>query len=564
MMCSLSTSLILLTLNAAFYQTYSAKNGPEFLKRRVEIHHSHSLGEPSAPTKDWKPHKERHSFLSLIQQKKVIAAANTTKESAVAEASLNVWPKPKSATQGKDAATVSSQLQFTGDVSDPLVKSVVDRYKELLFPHETTADGDIKNVNIKLGNKGGESYMLEVAPSGIQISAEAPVGVQYALETLSQLVAFDFDQSHYVTQPVLPLKVEDTPRYAHRGLLIDTSRHFLSLREIKRLIRSLSYAKLNRLHWHVTDAQSFPIASRVEPSLASLGAWSKRERYTLEDVKEVVRSAREHGITVVPEFDMPGHTASWGKARPDLLMLTTEQIGDANSAALNPQKEETFSLIQKLLKDWLEGEQNSTEKSEFFDTPMVHLGTDEVPYTAWLQLGDSKTLFNSFVERATKMAQGMGKEVVLWEEAFKDGSPPNDAIIQVWLDSHLARQATDAGHRVILSQGWYLDHLGDTWQKMYSQDPVSFVAADKSQLMIGGEGCMWGETVDGGDLEQTVWPRLGAIAERLWSSSNADVNEAQARLASFRCLLLERGIPSGTLSGPGRSTPPGPGSCSEQ
>jgi len=335
------------------------------------------------------------------------------------------------------------------------------------------------------------------------------------------------------------------------------------LREIKRLVRSLSYAKLNVLHWHVTDAQSFPLNSRAEPSLAQLGAWSKRERYTLEDVREIVRHAREHGIMVVPEFDMPGHTKSWGKGRPDLMTLIQDQ-SDGNSAALDPTKEDTYVLVQKLLDDWLVGSPKEKDKPAFFETPMVHLGTDEVPYAAWIQLGNSRTLFNSFVDRATKMAQGLGKDVVLWEEAFKDGTPAKSTIIQVWLDSKLARQATDQGHRVILSEGWYLDHLGDTWQQMYARDPASFVQADNAQLMIGGEGCMWGETVDGGDLEQTVWPRLGAVAERLWSSSAADAEEAHPRLASFRCLLLERGIPSGTLAGPGRSTPSGPGSCSEQ
>jgi hexosaminidase len=415
-------------------------------------------------------------------------------------------------------------------------------------------------VAVKLTSGGGEGYTLNVTHAGVQITAQAPVGVQYALETLSQLVTFDFDKSAYVTQPALPLSIQDKPRFAHRGLLVDSSRHFLSVRSLKRLIRSLSYAKLNRLHWHITDAQSFPIASRIEPSLASKGAWSTRERYTLEDVQDVVSFAKDHGIIVVPEFDMPGHTKSWGNARPDLMALTQDQFNDGNSAALNPSKEETFNLIQSLLVDWLSP---TDGKPAFFDSPLVHLGTDEVPYKAWTKLGDSKALFSKFVDRATAMAQGLGKDVVLWEEAFKDGKPSQNAAIQVWLDGNVARQAAEAGHRVILSQGWYLDHLDDTWEAMYKQEPAAFISADKASLMIGGEGCMWGETVDGGDLEQTVWPRLGAIAERLWSPSGGDIKDAQPRLASFRCLLLERGIPSGTLEGHGRSTPSGPGSCSQ-
>jgi hexosaminidase len=281
----------------------------------------------------------------------------------------------------------------------------------------------------------------------------------------------------------------------------------------------------------------------------------------MEDVRDVVRHAEEHGIAVVPEFDMPGHSASWGKAHPELMALTQDHYNDGNTGALNPTKEGTLKLVKSLLQDWMVG---SEGKPAFFKGPLVHLGTDEVPYAAWAGIGDSKAMFNNFVNQISGLGQDLGKEVVLWEEAFKDGTPSQNAIIQVWLDSNLARRAADAGNRVILSQGWYLDHLDDTWEAMYSRDPAALVSAEKAQLMIGGEACMWGETVDTGDLEQTVWPRLGAVAERLWSATGGGGKEAKPRLESFRCLLLERGIPCGTLEGPGRSTPPGPGSCSTQ
>jgi len=280
----------------------------------------------------------------------------------------------------------------------------------------------------------------------------------------------------------------------------------------------------------------------VDPALASKGAWSQRERYTVGDVQEVVRHAKEHGIVVIPEFDMPGHTTSWGGAHPELMALTVDSHNDGNTGALDPTKTETMNLVKSLLQDWMHG---SAGEAAFFDGPMLHLGTDEVPYEAWRDLGNSRTLFNDFVNQITLMGQDLGKQVVLWEESLKDGTPSKDAIIQVWLDSNMARQATENGNRVILSQGWYLDHLDDPWDRMYARDPASLVDADKAQLLIGGEGCMWGETVDVGDLEQTVWPRLGAIAERLWGTAQS-TDEAKPRLESFRCLLLERGIPCGT------------------
>jgi hexosaminidase len=244
------------------------------------------------------------------------------------------------------------------------------------------------------------------------------------------------------------------------------------------------------------------------------------------------------------------------------MSLTLDRFGDGNTGALNPTKDETLTLVQSLLTDWLSA--SGDTNTAFFDGPLVHLGTDEVPYAAWSGLGDSNAMFSDFVNKITRIGQNLGKEVVLWEEAIKDGAPAKEAIVQVWLDSKMAQRAANNGNRVILSQGWYLDHLDDSWENMYRRDPASLVQADKANLMIGGEGCMWGETVDGGDLEQTVWPRLGAIAERLWSVEGGEAHEAKPRLESFRCLLLERGIPSGTLEGQGRATPTGPGSCSTQ
>lgn len=474
---------------------------------------------------------------------------------------INVWPFPRSVDSGSESATIAPSVTFEGDIKDRHVADSIRRYKELIFPHAGASGGSIKTIAVQLSGKGGdESYELRITPELVEISAKKAVGVQYALETLSQLVSFDFDQMRYETQAVLPLTIKDEPRFPHRGLLVDSSRHFLPVPLLKRVIESMSYAKLNRLHWHVTDAQSFPIQSHVDPKLPGKGAWSQRERYTQDDVKSVEEYANLHGITIVPEFDMPGHTKSWGGARPE-LMLATSDNGDGNAAALDPTNPDTYKLVDSLLKDWMVGDK---KKPAFFNSPYVHLGTDEVPYQAWSAKGYPISMFREFVDKAFHSVKEIGKEVVVWEEAFKDGPPPPESIIQVWLDNSIARRAANVGHRVILSEGWYLDHLDKTAEFMYNRNPSDFVDASDAKNLIGGEGCMWGETVDGGDMEQTIWPRLGAVAERLWSPAGEPWSIAKPRLAAFRCLLLERGIPSGTLEGNGRSTPPGPGSCGGQ
>jgi len=482
------------------------------------------------------------------------------------EGSLSIWPKPNHVLQhGVQAATVAPQLSFEGDISGALVNAAINRYKPLLFPHRGAVGGDIKKVSVRVTGAGGEGYTLGINPGAVTIDAGAEVGVQYALETLSQLVYYDFDRSEYLTQAVLPLKIEDRPLYPHRGLLIDSSRHFLPVASIRNIIRSMSFAKLNRLHWHLTDAQSFPVGSRVEPSLAAKGAWSQQERYSRDDVVDVVDFAAQHGITVVPEFDMPGHMKAWGFGRPDIVTQTYDRFNDGNSAAFNPTKEQSYQLVESTLRDWLVG---NDKDPAFFSGSLVHLGTDEMPFSAWQSISEKppRSIFKDFVNRMVTYSQRLGKQPILWEEGFKDGgNVPKQAIIQIWLDKNVASQAAAAGHKILNSEGWYLDHLDNSWQAMYQRDPAAYLSQDQRTLLLGGEGCMWGETVDGGDLEQTVWPRLGAVAERLWSNvdGEGDVGEAQPRLVAFRCLLLERGVAAGTLGGKGRSSPTGPGSCNQ-
>merc|ERR1712008_1352 len=160
-----------------------------------------------------------------------------------------------------------------------------------------------------------------------------------------------------------------------------------------------------------------------------------------------------------------------------------------------------------------------------------------------------KSIFKDFVKRMVTYSEKLGKQPILWEEGFKDGgNVPQQAIIQVWLDKHIASQAIAAGHKVLISEGWYLDHLDTSWQAMYQRDPAASLLQDQRSSLLGGEGCMWGETVDGGDLEQTVWSNVNGAG---------DVEEAQPRLVAFRCLLLERGVAAGTLGGKGRSSPTG-------
>lgn len=185
----------------------------------------------------------------------------------------------------------------------------------------------------------------------IIINSRTVYGALRALESLSQLVMYDFDSNSYQIVG-LPILIEDAPRYEHRGLLLDTSRHFQPVDFIKRTIDGISYAKLNVFHWHVVDTQSFPFQSLTFPKLWE-GAYSKAERYSREDVIDIVEYGRLRGIKVMMEIDMPGHAGSWCKGYPEICPSTT------CLQPLNPSNEETFKLISSLL-----GECTGNEKGK--------------------------------------------------------------------------------------------------------------------------------------------------------------------------------------------------------
>ena len=202
--------------------------------------------------------------------------------------------------------------------------------------------------------------------------------------------------------------------------------------------------------------------------------------------------------------------------------------------------------------------------------------------------------YGFFVNRTAHLAVSLGRRPVQWNEVWDHFHTdlPKESIVHVWSDRGAVANATSYGYNVINSQGWYLDELAYDWAEFYNNDPAFGLEGAQEALVLGGEAPMWGETVDASDLEETLWPRLAAVAENLWSSRNvtscapifnnmsytpgacANIDAAFPRLEAFRCLLLRRGVraaPVKASAGKGeqgkyvaRSAPPGPGSCGEQ
>jgi len=228
-----------------------------------------------------------------------------------------LWPLPINISNGNTLITVSPNFNFVATTPSSDLTNAFDRIQKLIFNHNlptnskniannptlTTLNVNVANVNVPLQLGVDESYSLVILADGsaATLTANTVYGAYHGLQTFSQLIQWSPDNKQYQC-PITPIVISDAPRFAWRGLLIDTDRHFQSLSTIYTIIDSLSYNKMNTLHWHIVDAQAWPVESAAYPLLWA-AAWSYTERYTFEDVAMVIEYARQRGVRVVLEFD---------------------------------------------------------------------------------------------------------------------------------------------------------------------------------------------------------------------------------------------------------------------
>ncbi|XP_050587198.1 beta-hexosaminidase subunit beta-like [Bombus affinis] len=384
-------------------------------------------------------------------------------------------------------------------------------------------------------------------------------GVLRGLETFSQLLIPASNGSH------LKIKcqtIQDAPKFPHRGLLLDTSRHYLPISDIMLTLDAMSYNKMNVLHWHIVDDNSFPYQSSSYPELSAKGAYHPSMVYTLNDIQTIVDYARLRGIRVMPEFDTPGHTRSWGLAHPELLTTCYDNGGKPNGklGPMNPTNPQLYEFLSRLF----------AEIVQVFPDQYVHLGGDEVPFDCWMSnpvinsymkshnMSSYTQLESEYIGKLLHITNSLQANTIVWQEVFENGVVmPNSTVVHVWTGQWAKKleNATKAGHPVLLSACWYLDHIagGGDWKKFYKCDPLSFagVSSNLTKLMLGGEACMWGEFVDRNNVHSRIWPRASAAAERLWSSTKPDEYKAAQRLEEHACRMNRRGIPAQPPNGPG-------------
>jgi hexosaminidase len=359
------------------------------------------------------------------------------------------------------------------------------------------------------------------------------------------LQLLDADRNGYFLPGV---QIDDRPRFPWRGLMIDVARHFQTMEVLKRNLDGMGAVKMNVFHWHLSEDQGFRVESKKFPKLHQLG--SDGNYYTQEQVKEIIAYARDRGIRVVPEFDIPGHSTAWLVGYPELGSApgpyTIERRPGIFEPALDPTREEVYKFLDTFLG----------EMAALFPDDYLHIGGDENEGKQWDRnpaiqaymkekgIKDNHALQAYFNTRLLKILQKHKKKMVGWDEILQP-ELPKDAMIQSWRGTAALADAARKGYDGILSNGYYIDLIQPASQH-YVPDPLpadSTLTPEEAKHVLGGEATMWAEWVTPETIDSRIWPRTAAIAERLWSPRTVtDVADMYRRLAVISLQLEELGL----------------------
>jgi hexosaminidase len=473
------------------------------------------------------------------------AAALACGQDTVARIDLMPWPQKIDMGRGGLTIGRTVHIAFSG-YSEPRLERAAERIG-IIVPTASAAalviqcDQASEPVQ-KLGED--ESYRLTITPQHALLSAPYALGVLRGLETFRQILV---STPGGFTAPVLD--IQDAPRFAWRGLHLDVSRHWMPVEVVKRNLDGMAAVKLNVFHWHLSDDQGFRVESKRFPMLQQLGSGGLY--YTQDQIREVIAYARDRGIRVVPEFDVPGHTTSWLVGYPQLASAPgpyqIERQWGVFDPTMDPTRESTYRFLDGFIG----------EMAALFPDSFFHIGGDEVTGKQWNasarirafmrrhRLKTTDELQAYFNRRLQKIVTKYGKRMEGWDEIL-DPDLPKDIVIQSWRGQKSLAEAARQGFSGILSAGYYLDHM-EPASKLYSVDPLSGEAASLAEQekarILGGEVAMWGEFVTPENVDSRIWPHAAAVAEQLWSPQNVtDLPSMYRRLDRVSLELEERGL----------------------
>ena len=408
-----------------------------------------------------------------------------------------------------------------------------------------------------------EAYSILISGGNAVVRASGLNGVLYALETIRQMLPVSIygDRQALKDKWVLPCcRIEDRPRFAWRGMHLDSSRHFWSVDEVKRYLDVMAMYKLNRFHWHLTDDQGWRIEIKAYPLLSQIACWREGTMigrdfssndhiryggfYTQDEIREVVAYAAARGITVVPEVDLPGHMLAALSAYPQLGCTggpyAAWTIWGVSDQVLCAGKESTFEFLEKVL----------AEVAELFPGEYIHIGGDECPKDEWKKCPDCQArirelglrdddrftaeqyLQNYVMARVQAYLATLGTKVVGWDEIL-EGEPAPGATIMSWRGAAGGQEAAARGFDAVMTPNshCYFDYYqaeggeGEPLgiggfvpvEKVYSLDPLEGIAPEHAHHILGVQANLWTEYISTPEhLEYMLLPRLLALSEVQW------------------------------------------------
>ncbi len=486
-----------------------------------------------------------------------------------ARVELHVIPAPASAEirQGSFSIADGTRIHATDPASRAIANYFVDlvaRTRGIALELSESSD-ESGGIRLRLGltdAESSEAYALDVSADGVEIRAADPRGLFYGVVTLWQLLTADAAESGPSRIPAI--HVSDTPRFAWRGLMLDSARHYQSPVFIKRLVDWMALHKLNVLHWHLTDDQGWRLEVKKYPLLTQVGAWRTPAGagrppvhggfYSQDEVRDIVAYAASRFVTIVPEIEMPGHAqaaiASYPRLGTGGVPPPVSPDWGVHDYLFNPD-EETLGFLEDVL----------AEVIELFPGEYIHIGGDEAVKNRWqasprvqarireLGLADETALQGWFVARVGRFLDSHGKRLIGWDEILEIGIPARASIMS-WRGTGGAVAAARAGHDVVMAPApiLYLDHLQSdspreppgrpavvTLEEIYEYEPVPpGLSSKEAEHIRGAQLNAWTEHMRLPErVEHQAFPRVAALAEVTWSPVSArDWPGFKSRLAT--------------------------------
>ena len=510
----------------------------------------------------------------LLAMAIIFAVACSAPKSEVA-AEVAIIPQPLSLVQHDKSFTITPATTLVCDAAE--LAPIVAYTKEYLVLQSAESAPESNYIALSLDNSlAEEEYHLSVSTESVKIVAGGYGGAFNGVQTLFQLLPSEV----YTKQMQLPAtvqgcEVQDRPKFAYRGFMLDVARTFMEKENVLRYIDYIAYHKINKLHWHLVDNQGWRVEIKSHPDLAkvggfrggdsplraALGKWNEKYGgyYTQEEIKEVVAYAAQRNIEVIPEIDLPGHSEALLRIYPQMLCNYTHDKLDVNGnydsrGVVCATKESNYRLLEEIL----------AEVCALFPSEHFHIGGDEVNMSQWKKCPDCSAwlrkrgytdghkLEDMFVGRIQAILAKYGKVPSVWNEAAFGGGLSKKALVHGWKSAKVCKEVMMKGYRTIFmpQEFFYFDmrqsdhETGPVWggafdlRKTYSFDFVKQgFSPEEVALVEGFEAAYWSESFlsQGGDksldfIEYQTFPRLCALSEQAWGKNGGEWEEFHNRL----------------------------------